>query len=452
MSRDDYISKLFIDNQDKLDEQPSNDLWGRLEARLDEELPVGGVNAPKTQSSHRGGSIIKMSRFLAAASIVLAVFSVVALYQFADKSSLEQNTSSPTIAMNDDPSEHRTAELSKEDELPTHNEEETKEQIFKKEDSLQEERILAEVRNLATVEKDEKVVLEDIEIVEEVTKPVDVITMSIEDDYSDKNTKTIAESSKDYTVTMSMTGNADAYLGGTAELSKMTNVSQNYATIDAPISNSIKNNEVVDAIIEQNASNLNNRQNDIGSSEGAGENIKLSKRRGGVKSRKKHADNYSSNPMAEANPRLYTFGWLLGQWIDTEEGDGESRAEWKLEDPNTIVGKGFKLKDGASIFQEKMIIEYRPEFRQVFLMMYVDDSNSMVEYMLASPEPERLIFKQNDYSQYPDQVIIERGIDDYKVIINHNRDFLTPDQQRYLENRNRVSNVRAIRSLRYTED
>lgn len=455
MSRNDYISKLFIDNQDKLDEQPSNDLWGRLEARLDEELPVETTTTKTIQGGGRGGSMIKMSRFLAAASILLAVFSVVALYQYADKSNLELgNTSSPAIAMNDAPNEHRTAQL-EDDVQPTANGEQTKEQLFKKEDSLQEERILAEVRNLASVKEDEKVVLADIEIVEEVTAPVDVISMSIEEDDFFEKTNTVARA-KDHTVTMSMTGATNNRTTNQQEVITTKNTAykapSNYAKINAPITNNTSNNQAVDAIIEQNASNANSRQEDIGSSAGGGENTKIAKRRGGVKSRKK-ADRTSSNPMATANPRLYNFGWLLGgQWVDMQEGDGESRAEWKLQDPNTIVGKGFKVKDGASIFQEKMIIEYRPDLRQVFLMMYVEDNNRMIEYMLADPEPERLIFKQNDYSQFPDQVIIERGIDNYTVIINHNRDLLSPDQQRYLENRNRVSNVRAMRTMKYTED
>ena len=64
MSREDYISKLFRRNASKLESEPSDDLWGRIEQQLDKSVPV--PNKGQTR-------VLAMSRYIAAASVLLLV-------------------------------------------------------------------------------------------------------------------------------------------------------------------------------------------------------------------------------------------------------------------------------------------------------------------------------------------------------------------------------------------
>ena len=80
MSREDYISKLFRENADKLDEQPSQDLWSRISGELDrpegsstqEDLPRFEQISSKSAARPRG-AMLKFAPYFAAASIVAAI-------------------------------------------------------------------------------------------------------------------------------------------------------------------------------------------------------------------------------------------------------------------------------------------------------------------------------------------------------------------------------------------
>ena len=68
--------------------------------------------------------------------------------------------------------------------------------------------------------------------------------------------------------------------------------------------------------------------------------------------------------------------------------------------------------------------------------------------MLTSYDTDQVIFQQKEQMDYPDEVIIQRNLSGYTTIVTNKNSMLLPDQQRYLENRHRVSNIRAIRTLR----
>ena len=80
MSRDDYISKLFINNQDKLNQKPSEDFWSKLEQQLE-------VQAPDVQT--QAAKVFKLYKYLAAASVIVAVFSTVLFVKNKDASFAE---------------------------------------------------------------------------------------------------------------------------------------------------------------------------------------------------------------------------------------------------------------------------------------------------------------------------------------------------------------------------
>jgi hypothetical protein len=67
--------------------------------------------------------------------------------------------------------------------------------------------------------------------------------------------------------------------------------------------------------------------------------------------------------------------------------------------------------------------------------------------MLTAFDTERITFEQKEDQNAPNKVIFQRDLNGYTTIIVYDAGFLKPAQQNYLEHRNRVSNVRAIRIL-----
>ena len=96
-------------------------------------------------------------------------------------------------------------------------------------------------------------------------------------------------------------------------------------------------------------------------------------------------------------------------------------------------------------------IEYRLSTKQIFLRVKYIENEKFVDYMLTSYDTDQVIFQQKEQIDYPDEVIIQRNMDGYTTIITNTNNQLLPDQQRYLENRHRVSNIRAIRTLEAAE-
>jgi hypothetical protein len=148
------------------------------------------------------------------------------------------------------------------------------------------------------------------------------------------------------------------------------------------------------------------------------------------------------------------FDWLIGSWSDDNQQTGTSIEEWKIQDANTLVGKGYVLLGDAKIFQEEMEIAYKRKLRQIFLTLALDDSGSRVEYMLSGYDitSGEYIFQQRENFDYPDKILLQRDISgtSYNVIIvdgDNKRNSLDTEQQRYLDHRNHVSGARATRRM-----
>ena len=80
MNRDDYISKLFIKNQDKLNQMPADDLWSKLEQQLDASAVDTEANVLDIQSKKS-----RFSALLVAASVLLLMGAVTFVFTPKDK-------------------------------------------------------------------------------------------------------------------------------------------------------------------------------------------------------------------------------------------------------------------------------------------------------------------------------------------------------------------------------
>jgi predicted ATP-grasp superfamily ATP-dependent carboligase len=81
--------------------------------------------------------------------------------------------------------------------------------------------------------------------------------------------------------------------------------------------------------------------------------------------------------------------------------------------------------------------------------MPLDDTRQPVEYLLSRFEVDQIVFIQNEQPNYPNRIIFQREKNDQIILIMEKDSPIPSNQQNYLQNRNRVSNTRIVRNLRY---
>ena len=307
------------------------------------------------------------------------------------------------------------------------------------EDQVQEQRILeiakqAKSSQIEIADKIEKIVLEEVMIAE-----AEAVSDFPETTTSPYNTNIGDEKEEE-----ELKVKADIISNSIS-----SNANRNYAA--PPALNSVSNQVLADEIV-RNAEEDQIVQPTINAEKVPASRTNRVQSRKKAKARKKNKKTAYLSPMATAHPRLKIFGWMLGKWIDDNEEGGVSYEKWQLKNPNTFQGNGYKVSSqNERIFEELMQINYEPNLNQVFLTISLKETQEQLQYLLSSFDNERIVFIQNNSAKYPDEVIIQRDLDGFTVIMVNNKGFLDGDQQRYLENRNRVSNVRAIRTMRYEE-
>ncbi len=414
MSREDYISKLFIKNQDKLSQDPSPDLWAKIEMDLDASPPV----ATPVKS-------IGVTRYLMAASVVAVIATVAVWFQFVLP---PENTAIAAREIEETKPVSEHTMLLEDDALPINEQEQ--EALLEEEDKQQTQRILnrmskgggsgqsAESQEIQIADKIEKIELEEVATKAEVVSAI----------ASEPTTTT------GYNNTLTQEDIKDVQAYNYAAPPTISTQTANQYFEGKTTSNST-------AIIEKETNvtpTTTNRRN------------RLQSKKAVPTDTKKQSDY--ANFMATANPRLQIFGWMLGNWVDNNESEGTSYEKWQLKDRNTLQGKGYKLSSNQEqMFEELIEIKFVPNLNQVFLNLRIGESQPTIEYMLVSFDNERIVFKQSASKAYPDEVVIQRDLDGFTTILINNKGFLDGEQQRYLSNRNRVSNVRAIRTMTYQE-
>ncbi len=418
MSRDDYISKLFIKNQDKLNQAPSDDFWSKLEAQLDETMPV--VNKGQTRA-------IGFSRYLAAASVIFAVMASVYMVQVV---TMQSDDLAMNMEMIEEPYPILTDAEPLEDDvvMPTR----VLESVDEEEVHEQEAKILEFVKKDVVENKAiAQTTAAGIEIGE-----IEIVDAAKEDELDEGNSIILIEPEPEV-----VPANTTTTVQNTA-----TNLYQN--NIPVQQNRNYYNNQVAINLEDNNRMADKVSQKSSASTKSKMARAKGTSRKGIISKPSSKAKKYKS-PMATAHPRLQPFGFLLGKWVDDNEMEGKSHEYWTLKDANMLVGKGYKLNGNERIFEEMMRIEFR--HNQVFLVISLDEDNHTIDYMMTEFDTERYVFRQSDSNDYPDKVVIQRNLDGYSVIILNNNSFLSADQQRYLENRNRVSHGRSVRTMRYED-
>ena len=446
MSRDDYISKLFLKNQDKLEQAPSQDLWAKLEAELD---------AVPQQAEPIAAPRAKVRRFwmpyAVAASVLLLVLAG-GYYQMG--------WNGPTPAVDEPLALATEPEFILEEPEPylvepTETDNATTALLIEEQEEAevlaQEKRIVEAVKERLEQNSDAKaptnkeIDIQDLQLVDDVAEqPAEWIspgggavtpeTQQVQPTISSAPQNTLAE--------------ADLYQNDQpiAEEEILRNYNRSYSS---QLHNTAANPQRVEKVLEEakrrNASTANSVQQ---------QKMAISKQkkgarrqRGGIVAKADEAERVES-PMANAHPRLYPFGFLIGKWEDEYELEGKSYEVWTLRGAKTLYGRGYKLaSDGTQIFEETFKIVYKNN--QVFLQISFEEGRRPIEYLLTSFDQERFVFEQRQFARQPERIVLQQnGLDGYSFTTTNKDGLLSADQQRYLENRNRVSNVRSVRTLR----
>jgi hypothetical protein len=175
-------------------------------------------------------------------------------------------------------------------------------------------------------------------------------------------------------------------------------------------------------------------------------NIKSNSNMPVIKSKSQKRDNSQ-----RLDGQMQIFEWLLGQWSDKEEEAGKSSEIWRKLNNNSIECIGTKVSGKNKIFEEKLTIYLDKESNRIFLKMPIDDYKKTVVYMMTAHNLDRIVFEQTENQDLPANLILQRNLNGYSVIINSDTKPLKPAQQTYFEQRNRVSDTKVLRILTPSE-
>jgi len=408
MSREDEISQLFIKNEHKLDEAPTLDLWSKIETKLNaEDSAVKEIEQPKTKTLGIGYKRV-LSYFTVAASLLLII---VAVYYMKPA-----NSSSDNLAQNDSVQDLELNEI--EEPLPTSESE--KQSIYENNDRLQQKKMIETARKYAAENKKTEGMIDEfgLDKIEINEKSEDLIVLSVERN-SDEDKSYIAKpkaENLDFNGSMSNVVNRNEY----------QQAGKAYA--DPPIITQIDQVEKVNSKAE--ISNL--KTNSVGPI---------------IKSKSSKRENSQ-----KLDGQMQIFEWLLGQWVDNEEEGGKSIEVWRKVNNNSIECTGTKISGKNKIFEEKLSIYFDKESKTVMLNMPIDDYKKTVLYMMISHNSDRIVFEQTENIDMPSNLIFQRSLNGYSVVINSESKPLKPAQQTYFEHRNRVSDTKILRILTPSKD
>lgn len=404
MSRDDRLSKLFRDNQHKLEEYPSPAVWERIETRLDKH---------RSQSERRMRMLYRYAAVAAGIILIVATFGLSQLGEQAQDAAMAQEALPPVQTLEEALSEPVIAQLEEEEpERPTFSEKASAEKTTTAKTQPRAAAAPATSEAVEEAEEEEVAQLEKIKM--QPRRP-----------------------------TLRNRANEELSL----EQVRVNN--RRYAK--PPTANSIAPTVASSVVEEVNSEVV--------------ESISLSEQkvtampataspRRSVRLRK--SEDYAGNKdgFAQAMHRkLRKLDWLLGTWKGSEGLEGESYEEWSIESENQLQGRGYHVIDGDKIFSERMRIVYMPNLKRIYYVMQAEYGGEELAFPLVSATGNRIVFEQLDMpAEQPTRVTLERTQKGFRTIIENTNGELQSSQQSYLQNRNHLSRYQAKRYLqRYKE-
>ncbi|MEM8906891.1 MAG: DUF6265 family protein [Bacteroidota bacterium] len=143
---------------------------------------------------------------------------------------------------------------------------------------------------------------------------------------------------------------------------------------------------------------------------------------------------------------LRTFQWLLGEW-ETDMATNQSVEQWVWQDEQTLMGHGQLLDGNRLLFSEQMLIQKIDD--QLYYHLSLDDSGKSIVYQLISHTDEESIF-ENQQVIFPQQVILRRHASGHYSTILQNKApaQINRAQQLFLVQRNVIHTEQVERTMR----
>ena len=307
MSRDDYISKLFIKNQDKLQQMPADDLWSKLEQQLDTaaDVPVTDVgHAPKQ---------FRLYTFLAAASVVFLFLAgtVVLMPQNNQQMAFEIVLEEPMALLVDD------AEPYTDDDFILN--------ATAKDEQNEKELVEQEIKIIAAVNKK----IEEIATDKVPKEPIAMVDITIVDEVDGVvgSSSILIEAEEDL-IGIEYAAEGTLYKGD----AKLNKASLNYAKAVPEIANNVQNSAIAEQVItdERNVKLQSNL--DFGA---VAKEPKNYKSRGAIVNKIEQTQEKRS-AILSTHPQLHQFEFLLGENIDFYEKEGVSIEKWTIKNNTTL--------------------------------------------------------------------------------------------------------------------
>lgn len=406
MSREDYISKLFIKNKDKLNQEPSDTLWDKIESNLDNEINI-------SQNEER--KIFQLKNLIAAASFL-------GLISFA------------FYISNNEP-QHINLVL----------DEQTNKEFITEPEPYDDKEVLP--KSFATIDEEKAMRVEESKIVNAVKEKIteeksdlvqeelafNDISINDQDDFKSGESVIFIEP-ETTNENFENLGETDIYQNDV----KIEQNTLNYSLSSSQLNNQFLDKNTTNEIISRSTNKREDSENDFKKSLTA-------RNSNSIVSKLEPHEVYSTQ--SNLSTQLKPFEFFIGEWTDKNESDGISTEIWSIQNENNLKGKCFKTnKNGELIFSETIIL--KSNLNKVFLSLKFDENGNPVEYMLnKNILNERFVFSQKESNKYPSKIIIQRSKNGFSVIINSSKGLIDSNQQRYLENRNRVTNTAAKRTL-----
>lgn len=417
MSREDKISKLFIDNQHKLDEHPGSALWSKIESKMNgaagTAIPETAIDTSLSASSGKNRVIKFLPYFAAAASLLLLIFVLPLLRTAPENEIAEKIEGVEDIEL--------PAEIS--EAFPVS--ESDKDSAFEFKERQQKEKLLQSAKKAASENKKTKTFFDEygLDRIEMNSTSKDLIVLTLEPTLEEVKSF-VAKPQIEFDNNINVTANA-------ANASPIVS-SLEYQNDGRPYANPPRANpylaDDIGAVAQKKTSA--EAQKDVA-----------------PKSMLKNKSLKKNENVQKLEGPMQIFQWMLGNWADTELDGAKSYESWRYVNPYSIEGTGSRMLDKNKIFEEKIKIYFDPALKQVFLKMPIDDYKNSFLYMLSAHDSERIIFEQKENPSLPNKVILQRNLNGFSTIINFDNGIMNSNQQAYLQHRNRVSNTRALRIL-----
>lgn len=120
------------------------------------------------------------------------------------------------------------------------------------------------------------------------------------------------------------------------------------------------------------------------------------------------------------NTSLDNFNWMLDNWV-TENEYGITRERWVKESDTILRGISFTIKNGDTVFTEKLSIEKRND--EIYYVAIVEHNPGPVDFKLTSLTGSKAVFENPDHD-FPQKITYNNEEDGslYAQVVGRNKD------------------------------